>query len=62
MTSSEGTAERQLAGQDSAADNSSKTAGIVTRICWVRPSDAQQVEHSPLGLENRTTTERTDLD
>ena len=56
-----GTAERQLAGQDTSSDNAGKTPGVLTRVGRMRTADAEHVEHGRLGLEDGATAKGTDF-
>lgn len=62
MSSSEGRAERKLACQNSSADYSSELAGVVSWVRWVRATDAEEIEHGGLRLENCAAAEGADFD
>jgi hypothetical protein len=56
MASSKGCAERQFTSKDTSSNNTCELASIVTGVCRVGTTDAEQVEHGGLGLEDCTTT------
>jgi hypothetical protein len=61
MTRGQGTAERKLASEDGCTDDAGETAGIVTRVGGMRASDAEDVEHSALGLKDSATAKSSDF-
>lgn len=61
MASSEGTAERQFAGQYSRGDDSGKASGVVTRIGGMRAPDAEKFQHRALGIQDGAATESADF-
>jgi hypothetical protein len=62
MTGSQSTAQRQFPGENTSSNDASKFASIITRICWMRTSDAKQIKHGTLWLKNCTTSQGTHFD
>jgi hypothetical protein len=62
MTSSESCTKRELTGKNTSSNNTCELASIVTGVCRMGTTDAKQVEHGGLGLENCTTTNGTNFD
>jgi hypothetical protein len=62
MASSKGCTKRQLTSKDTSSNDTCELTSIVTGVCRVCTTDAEQVEHGGLGLENCTTTNGTNFD
>jgi hypothetical protein len=61
VTGSKRCAERQLTGKDTSGDNTRELTGVITGACRVSTTDAKQIEHGRLRLENCATTNGADL-
>ena len=61
MAGSEGAAQRKLTSENGGRDDTSKTACVVARAGWVGATDAEQVKHGPLGLQDGSAAKRADL-
>lgn len=57
----ESTAEGQLTRQDGCRDNASKAAGVVSGVGGVRSSDAEQLQHGSLGVQDGATAKGADF-
>lgn len=62
MTRREGRAEGQLTGQDTSGDDTRELARVVARVGGVGATDAEEVEHCGLGLEDGAAAEGADFD
>jgi hypothetical protein len=61
MTSRQGAAERQLAGQNGGSHDAGQASGVLAWAGRVRATDAKHVEHGGLGLEDGAAAEGADL-
>ena len=62
MSSGQGAAEAEFAGQDTGSNDPSKTASVVAGIGGVGAFDSEQVQHRTLGFKNGAATNRAHLD
>ena len=62
MSGSQGGHEREFAGHDGGADDSSQTLSIGSRVCRVSTSDSKDLKHGALRRKDGATTDRTNLD
>lgn len=62
VTGSKGTAEAELASQNTSGDDSSQLPSIIARICGVSPSNTKEIEHSALRLEDCPPSNCADFD
>ena len=62
VASSKGCAERQLTSKNTSSNDTCELTSVVTGACGVSSTDAEQVEHGGLRLENCTTTDSTNFD
>lgn len=62
MASGKGTTQTDFAGKNGSSHDSSELPGILARICWVGPSDAEEVEHSALRFQDGPASNRADFD
>lgn len=61
VASAESTAERELSGENGGGDDAGEFTGILTRVCGMRSSDAEHVEHSCLRLQDGATSQGADF-
>jgi hypothetical protein len=57
MASSKGCAERQLTSKNTSSNDTCELTSVVARVCRVSATDAEQIEHGRLRLEDCTTTD-----
>lgn len=57
----EGAAERQLTRKHGCRNDASKAAGVIAWVGGVGSSDAEQLQHGPLGVEDGATAKSTDF-
>ncbi len=62
MASSQRRAQRQFAGENPGSDNTSKLARVISWISGMSAADAEEVEHSSLGLEDGAAADGADFD
>ncbi len=62
MTGSKGAAETEFTGENPCTHNASEFSGVIAWICGMRTSDAEEIQHSALRLENGATTNGPDFD
>ena len=62
MSGRQSRTERKLASKNSGGDYASELSCIIARIRGVRASDAKEVEHSALWLEDGAATDGADFD
>ncbi len=62
VSSSQGAAETEFAGQNSGSHDPSQTASIIARIGGMGAFDSKEVKHRTLRFENGTTTNCANLD
>lgn len=62
VTSSERTAETELAGQHAGGNYSSQLASIVARISGMSPSNTKEIEHGTLRLKDSSPSNCADFD
>lgn len=62
MAGGKGATQTNFTGKNASGHNTSKSPGIVTGICWVGPSDAKEVEHSALRLQDGPASNRANFD
>jgi hypothetical protein len=62
VTSSKSCAERQLTGEDTSSNDTCELASVIAGVCRVSATDAEQIEHGRLRLEDCTTTDGANFD
>lgn len=62
VASRQGTAKRQLTGQDTSSDNTGEAAGVLARARGVGATDTKHVKHGALGLKDSAAAEGTDFE